>query len=93
MGGKGFGGVLAKATAALAIAFMLTSITLSLLPRGREMSSVREGLTAPPAAPQTEGVSPEAMPQGSMPDDFRSDAPSQQAETPSETPTENPSGE
>ena len=34
MGGKGFGGMLAKATAGLAIAFMLTSITLSLMPRG-----------------------------------------------------------
>jgi preprotein translocase subunit SecG len=32
MGGKGFGGVLAKATAVLAVLFMLTSITLSLLP-------------------------------------------------------------
>jgi preprotein translocase subunit SecG len=94
VGGKGFGGILAKATAALAIAFMLTSITLSLMPRGGHVSSVREGLTpAEATGPAEQGVTPEAMPQGSMPDDFPSDASPQPAETPAETPAQSPSGQ
>jgi preprotein translocase subunit SecG len=74
MGGKGFGGVLAKATAALAILFMVTSITLSLLPRGggqrsvlgdREMAPPAEtpvGEAAPPQTPSQEV--PGEMPEG-----------------------------
>ncbi len=90
MGGKGFGGILTKATAGLAIAFMLMSITLTLIPRGGQQSSVREGLAPVPRSPQSEqAVSPEAMPEGSMPDDFPSDA----APQPAETPEESPSGE
>ncbi len=94
MGGKGFGGILAKATAGLAIAFMLMSITLSLIPRGGQVSSVREGMAPAPGGAQTEQeVAPEAMPQGSMPDDFPSDAPPAQADVPPETPAESPAGE
>ncbi len=56
MGGKGFGGVLAKATAGLAVAFMLTSITLSLIPRGsgQRESLLGGGVPAGTGAPQTE---------------------------------------
>jgi preprotein translocase subunit SecG len=94
MGGKGFGGILAKATAGLAIAFMLMSITLTLIPRGSQRSSVREGITPMPSAgEQGQDVAPEAMPQGSMPDDFPSDGTTQPAETPAETPEDAPSGE
>jgi len=94
MGGKGFGGILSKATAGLAIAFMLMSITLTLIPRGSQQSSVREGLApVPSGAQQGQGVAPDAMPQGSMPDDFPSDGAAQPAETPAETPEEAPSGE
>ncbi len=86
MGGKGFGGILAKATAGLAIAFMLTSITLSLIPRGGEQSSVREGMSPPRGGARTEQATPpEAMPEGSMPDDFPSDGSPQPAETPEES--------
>jgi preprotein translocase subunit SecG len=69
MGGKGFGGVLAKATAALAIAFMLTSIALSLIPRGGGEGSVLDELERPAAEMPTdqgmtpgEGAAPEAAP-------------------------------
>jgi len=94
MGGKGFAGILTKATAGLAIAFMLMSITLTLIPRGSQQSSVREGLApVPSGAQQGQGVAPDAMPQGSMPDDFPSDGVTQPAETPAETPEEAPSGE
>jgi preprotein translocase subunit SecG len=56
MGGKGFGGVLARATAVLAILFMLTSITLSLMPRGvGEAESVLGGGSEEgPGAPASE---------------------------------------
>ena len=94
MGGKGFGGILAKATAGLAIAFMVMSITLTLIPRSSQQSSVREGLTpVPGGAEQGMDVAPQAMPQGSMPDDFPSDGTAQPAEAPAETPAEAPSGE
>jgi preprotein translocase subunit SecG len=85
MGGKGFGGILAKATAALAILFMLTSITLSLLPRGGGQRSVlgdREA-TAPPTQPPTGEVTPGEMPPAEPPS----------GEAPSEMPTEIPTGE
>lgn len=69
MGGKGFGGVLAKATAALAIAFMLTSIALSLIPRRGGEGSVLDELERPAAEMPTdqgmtpgEGTTPEAAP-------------------------------
>ena len=92
MGGKGLGGILAKATAGLAIAFMLMSITLTLIPRGSQQSSVRDGLVpVTGGAQQGQDVAPEAMPQGSMPDDFPSDGTTTQpAETPAETPDEAP---
>jgi len=94
MGGKGFGGILAKATAGLAIAFMLMSITLTLIPRGPKQSSVRDGLVpVTGGAQQGQDVAPEAMPQGSMPDDFPSDGATQPAETPADAPEEAPSGE
>ncbi|MFZ1947284.1 MAG: preprotein translocase subunit SecG [bacterium] len=56
-GGKGFGGVLAKATGVLAVLFMLTSITLSLLPKaGGTSDSVLDRTGRPPAeAPASEG--------------------------------------
>jgi len=56
MGGKGFGGLLAKATAGLAIGFMLTSITLSLLPRGggQRESLLDRNLPGGTGTPQTE---------------------------------------
>jgi preprotein translocase subunit SecG len=59
MGGKGFGGVLAKATAGLAILFMLTSITLSLIPRGgRRESVIGGGAPQPAGRTQTERAVP-----------------------------------
>lgn len=79
MGGKGFGGILAKATATLAILFMLTSITLSLLPRGgRQRSVLGDREAAPPVeAPTMEPVPGETAPMG---------------EVPAETPAQPPSG-
>ena len=87
MGGKGFGGILAKATAGLAIAFMLMSITLTLIPRGTKQRSVREGLSPVPSANQSEQGGAPA--QGTMPDDFPSDGATQPAETPEEPPSGN----
>jgi preprotein translocase subunit SecG len=80
MGGKGFGGVLAKATAGLAIAFMLTSITLSLVPRGggQRESLLGGGGPGGTPAPQTEQQAP-------------SQPVTEQA--PAEPPAEAPSGE
>jgi len=49
-GGKGFGGVLAKATGVLAVLFMLTSITLSLLPKAGGSSGSALDRTGRPAA-------------------------------------------
>ncbi len=79
MGGKGFGGVLAKATAGLAIAFMLTSITLSLMPGGggQRESLLGGGVPGGTGAPQTEQRAPAQ--------------PADQA--PAESPVEAPSGE
>jgi preprotein translocase subunit SecG len=69
MGGRGFGGVLAKATAGLAIAFMLTSITLSLMPRGggQRQSLLERELPGASGTPQTEQQAPaqEQAPAGS----------------------------
>ena len=80
MGGKGFGGVLAKATAGLAIAFMLTSITLSLIPRGsgQRESLLGGGVPTGTGAPQTEQQAP-AQPGSDQ--------------APAESPAEAPSGE
>jgi preprotein translocase subunit SecG len=60
MGGKGFGSVLAKATAGLAIAFMLTAITLSLMPRGggQRESLLERDLPGGSGRPQTEQQAP-----------------------------------
>jgi preprotein translocase subunit SecG len=85
MGGKGFGGVLAKATAALAVLFMLTSITLSLMPRGggQPESVLGGGVPGAPRSPQTEQpVTEESTPTQTAPQ-----------ETPGDMPSESPSGE
>ncbi len=59
VGGKGFGGILAKATAFLAVAFMLTSIALTVVPRGGgEGSILLEEQSGAPAA-----EAPEQQPQ------------------------------
>jgi preprotein translocase subunit SecG len=80
MGGKGFGGVLAKATAVLAIAFMLTSITLSLMPRG---------------GGQAEGLLEREMPSGGGARQTEQQAPAQPApdQAPAGQPAEAPSGQ
>jgi preprotein translocase subunit SecG len=80
MGGKGFGGVLAKATAGLAIAFMLTSITLSLIPRGggQRESLLDRDLPGGGGSPQTE----EPAPSQPVPD-----------QAPAGQPAETPAGE
>jgi preprotein translocase subunit SecG len=63
MGGKGFGGILARATAALAILFMLTSITLSLLPKGgRQKSVLGDREARPPAEAPAGQTAPSQMP-------------------------------
>jgi preprotein translocase subunit SecG len=55
-GGKGFGGVLAKATGVLAVLFMLTSITLSLLPKaGGASNSALDRTGRPPAEAPVNG--------------------------------------
>jgi preprotein translocase subunit SecG len=85
MGGKGFGGVLAKATAALAIMFMLTSITLSLMPRGGRQTESLLGGGAPggPGSPRTEQPAEGAG--------APAQGPSQEA--PADMPSESPSGQ
>lgn len=85
MGGKGFGGILAKATAALAILFMLTSITLSLIPRG---GGTRESLLG--------GGTPSGQPspQGEQQGPVESTPPEAAPEEPvAEPPAGTPSGE
>lgn len=85
MGGKGFGGILAKATAGLAIAFMLTSITLSLIPRRGGEKSVLDELERPAAEmPVDEGM---------MPDDGAVPGTAPSTEVPAETPSEAPAGQ
>lgn len=86
-GGKGFGGMLAKVTGVLAVLFMVSSISLSLIPMNRESArdSVLDRLEGPvqgaPAQQQT-------MPPAQAPVDQT--AP--ETETPGEQPTETPSG-
>jgi preprotein translocase subunit SecG len=76
MGGKGFGGVLARATAALAILFMLTSITLSLMPkRAGQPESVLGGGT--PAQSGQQVPSQTSPPQG-VPEQGPTETPSGQ---------------
>jgi len=58
VGGKGFGGILAKATAVLAIAFMLTSIALTLAPRGGDEGSIYL---------ERQATEPTQVPAGEMP--------------------------
>jgi preprotein translocase subunit SecG len=99
MGGKGFGGVLAKATATLAIVFMLMSITLSLMPRGGGRSSVFEERERPAQQPTTEmpvdaNAVPASEPAPETPGGTPSEAPAEvPPETPAETPGDTPSGE
>ena len=63
-GGKGFGGVLAKATGVLAVLFMLTSITLTLLPKvGRQASALGTRQPRPAAEAPSGGETP-TLPQG-----------------------------
>ena len=77
MGGKGFGGVLAKATAGLAIAFMLTSITLSLIPRGmgQRESLLERDLPAGGGPSQTEQQAPQQAVPGQAPAEPPAEAP------------------
>ena len=84
MGGKGFGGVLAKTTAALAILFMLTSITLSLIPRGGQGEGLLGGgVPGGTGVPQTEQAAPgQTAPEQGAPQ-----------ETPTGPPAETPPGE
>jgi preprotein translocase subunit SecG len=63
-GGKGFGGVLAKATGVLAVLFMLTSITLTLLPKASGPSSALEGQEGRPPAEAPAGGEPQGLPEG-----------------------------
>jgi len=65
-GGKGFGGVLAKATGVLAVLFMLTSITLTLLPKAGRQASALGNREARPAAeaPAPSGTETPTLPQG-----------------------------
>lgn len=60
IGGRGFGSVLAKATAVLAIAFMITSVALTVMPRqGGKGPAVR---TRPAAEMPAEGTPPAESP-------------------------------
>lgn len=98
MGGKGFGGILAKATATLAIVFMLTSITLSLLPRGGKQRSVLGERERPAQTtgemPVDANATPASEPAPGMPAGGEAEAP---AETPADNPAEqtpaSPAGE
>ena len=85
-GSKGFGGVLAKATAVLAVAFMVSSISLSLIPVGRSQTqdSVLDRLEGPATgAPQgQQAPQPAQMPTEQVPPE--TDAP---GDEPAETPT------
>jgi preprotein translocase subunit SecG len=85
-GSKGFGGVLAKATGVLAVLFMVSSISLSLIPIGRQsvQESVLDRLEGPaPGAPAQQAPPPAQMPV---------DEATTETETPSEQPPETPSG-
>ena len=85
-GGKGFGGMLAKLTGVLAVLFMVSSISLSLIPMSRESAqeSVLDRLEGPaPTAPTQQTVPPAQAPV---------DQTAPQTETPSEQPAEAPSG-
>jgi preprotein translocase subunit SecG len=93
MGGKGFGGVLAKATGALAILFMITSITLTLIPRGGGQRSVLERRAAEPAREAPAGQT-QPVESGELPSETPAEAPLETSpETPAETPADVPAGE
>jgi preprotein translocase subunit SecG len=62
-GGKGFGGVLAKATGVLAVLFMLTSITLTLLPKAGRHASALENREGRPPAEAPSGTQTPTLPQ------------------------------
>ena len=89
-GSKGFGGMLAKATGVLAVAFMVSSISLSLIPigRGTTQDSVLDRLEGGPAtgAPETQSTMPVQMPTEQAPPETETPP-----ETPSEQPAETPS--
>jgi preprotein translocase subunit SecG len=82
-GSKGFGGMLAKATGVLAVAFMVSSISLSLIPMRRTVSrgSVLDRI---------EGPVQEATEQRDMPVQPPSDQAPPAADVPAETPDEQP---
>ncbi len=83
-GSKGFGGVLAKATGVLAVAFMVSSISLSLFPIGRGTGgSVLDRLEGP--APVEESGQTE------IPVQLPTDVAPEESETAPETPAEQPS--
>jgi preprotein translocase subunit SecG len=96
MGGKGFGGILAKATAGLAITFMLLSITLSLIPRGGVSTAPDRQSQEQGRATQTEQpVQGQPPPEGSMPDDFpveETPPASEEAPPADQSPGETPAG-
>ncbi len=70
VGGRGFGGILAKATAVLAISFMLTSIALTVVPRGGGEKSIYlerqsgEPTGMPMEQGPAEGTQPTEVPAG-----------------------------
>jgi preprotein translocase subunit SecG len=87
-GSKGFGGMLAKATGVLAVAFMISSITLTLIPRGGTASqeSVLDRLEGPSQGVPTEQTQPAPVqtPPGGA---------AEETQPPSEEPPQSPSGE
>ena len=90
-GSKGFGGVLAKATGVLAVAFMVSSISLSLFPLGRggDQDSVLDRLEGGPA---TEAPAPQPTMPVQLPADQAPSETDASTETPAEQPSETPSG-
>jgi preprotein translocase subunit SecG len=86
-GSKGFGGMLAKATGVLAVLFMVSSISLSLIPRGeRGRESVLDTLERPSTGVPAEqpGQVPTAPSEGQVPS---------QTEVPESGPGETPQGD
>jgi preprotein translocase subunit SecG len=85
-GSKGFGGVLAKATGVLAVAFMVSSISLSLFPRGGgTRGSVLDRLEGPaPVQEPQQTELPVELPMDEAPVESEA-APETADEQPSET--------
>lgn len=63
-GGKGFGGVLAKATGVLAVLFMLSSIALTLLPKAGGLPSALESQEGRPPSEAPASGEPQSLPAG-----------------------------